>query len=115
MIDKKPSREDLFEVVNKIPSGKVTSYGVVGAVIGISGWEAGRMLSGLPQERWDTVAWQRVVAKNGYISSMKLGFRGQIQKELLLKEGVEIDDATVNMNMHGIDLEDMVKINSQAK
>jgi len=97
-------KQRIIEVVNSIPQGKVSSYGEVGKCIGISGWEVGRILSGLKEDEWSTVAWQRVVAKNGYLSSMKLGFRGNLQKQMLIDEGVKVEDDMVDMNKFGISL-----------
>jgi methylated-DNA-protein-cysteine methyltransferase-like protein len=110
LVDKSSIRDKVFEVVNAIPTGRVTSYGSVGAVLGISGWEVGRLLSGLKEELWDSVMWQRVVAKDGFISSMKLGFRGQLQKELLMKEGIEIQGDSVVMDKHNITTEELMNL-----
>jgi alkylated DNA nucleotide flippase Atl1 len=89
----------LFEV-NKIPAGKVLSYGEIGTKVGISGWIAGRILSGMTEEEMKQYAWQRVVNKQGYISALKLGFRGNLQIELLRAEGIEIPDSTVDMEVY---------------
>jgi methylated-DNA-protein-cysteine methyltransferase related protein len=90
-------KQQLLYEVNKIPAGKVLSYGEIGAKVGISGWIAGRILSGMTEEEMKNYAWQRVVNKQGYISALKLGFRGNLQIELLRAEGIEIPDSTVDM------------------
>jgi methylated-DNA-protein-cysteine methyltransferase-like protein len=99
----------ICQVVNKIPAGKVTSYGVVGELVGTSGWTVGIVLSGFSNEEMEQFAWQRVVAKSGFLSSTKLGFRGEIQRQLLEKEGVEVTENTVDMKTFGIGLEELAK------
>lgn len=93
-------KQQLLYEVNKIPVGKVLSYGEIGAKVGISGWIAGRILSGMTEEEMKQYAWQRVVNKQGYISALKLGFRGNLQIELLRAEGIEIPDSTVDMEVY---------------
>ncbi len=88
-------KERIIEEVNKIPFGKVTSYGAIGKAIGTSGWAVGIVLSGLSEEECQGIAWQRVVAKNGAISSLKLGFRGNVQINILESEGVEVINNSV--------------------
>jgi alkylated DNA nucleotide flippase Atl1 len=67
---------------------------------GVSGQVVGFMLSGLPQDQWNLLPWHRVVAKDGYISSLKLGAKGLIQKQLLLGENVSIAEDRVDMAKH---------------
>ena len=38
-------------------------------------------------EECESLPWHRIVAKDGYISAMNMGIKGQIQKQLLLDEG----------------------------
>jgi alkylated DNA nucleotide flippase Atl1 len=118
----KSIKAQIIEIVNKIPHGKVMYFGQIGKLIvnqkqmemnqkpnkeqineqftGVSGQVVGFMLSGMPQEQWQLLPWHRVVAKDGYISSLKLGAKGLIQKQLLLEEGVTIVDDRVDMAIH---------------
>lgn len=91
----------LIEAVNMIPCGRVTSYGQVGCYIGLSGFSVGRILSSIPEKNWDKLAWQRVVNKIGFISSLKLGEKGMLQIHLLNSEGVEVIDSIVDMKKYG--------------
>jgi alkylated DNA nucleotide flippase Atl1 len=111
MIDKSQLRSEVFKLINKIQHGNVASYGVVGEVFGISGWEVGRILSSIPQDQWGDVAWQRVVAKDGTISTFKLGFRGELQRQLLLKEGVDVVNNRVDIANFGLNAEDLKRLN----
>lgn len=97
----------LIKLVNEIPKSRVTNFGALATVLStqtgspISAQMVGWMLSGMPQEEWNMLPWWRVVAKDGYISSLKLGFKGNIQKDLLLKEKIEIDSENkVNMTKY---------------
>jgi alkylated DNA nucleotide flippase Atl1 len=71
---------------------------------GVSGQVVGFMLSGLPQDQWNLLPWHRVVAKDGYISSLKLGAKGLIQKQLLLGENISIAEDRVDMAKHLFEL-----------
>jgi alkylated DNA nucleotide flippase Atl1 len=123
-------KAQIIEIVNKIPVGKVMYFGQIGKLIlnksqmnndkcdlispahwlsnelryssfaGVSGQVVGFVLSGMPQEEWSLLPWYRVVAKDGYISSLKLGAKGLIQKQLLLDEGVFITEDHVDMHKH---------------
>ena len=102
-------KAQIIEIVNKIPKGKVMYFGQVGKLIvnqgqdnfvGVSGQVVGFVLSGMPQEEWKLLPWQRVVAKDGFISSLKLGAKGLIQKQLLIDEGIEIIQDHVDMEKH---------------
>jgi alkylated DNA nucleotide flippase Atl1 len=93
-------KSQIVKIVNNIPEGKVMNFGMIGEIIGISGQVVGFMLSGMPQSEWGALPWHRVVAKDGYISSLKLGAKGLLQKQLLLNESVEIIEDHVNMSKH---------------
>lgn len=82
----------LCALLHLIPFGRVASYGEVARLLGLihgiktSGWMVGRVLSGLPREKWDSVPWRRVVAQNGQIVAHKIGEKGIIQEEKLIAE-----------------------------
>ncbi|HMQ35284.1 MAG TPA: MGMT family protein [Chloroflexaceae bacterium] len=77
----------IYLVARQIPPGQVSSYGDVAAVVG-GGCDArtvGYALAELgPAE--DDVPWQRVVSRDGTIST-----RGLLQRQLLEAEGVAFD------------------------
>lgn len=79
--------ERIYLVVEQIPAGAVSSYGDVAAIVGAGadartvGYALGEMGS-----RAATVPWQRVVSRDGTIST-----RGLRQAELLVAEGVAFD------------------------
>jgi alkylated DNA nucleotide flippase Atl1 len=57
-------------------------------------------MSGLSTKECDLIPWYRVVAKNGYISALKLGFKGQIQKDILIKQDYTLNGDFVDMKIH---------------
>jgi methylated-DNA-protein-cysteine methyltransferase-like protein len=80
----------IYEVVGQIPTGRLATYGDVAAIVG-GGCEArvvGDALGALPSEQAGRVPWQRVVNREGGIST-----RGLRQRELLEAEGVAFDEA----------------------
>ncbi|GAB4122710.1 MAG: O-6-alkylguanine-DNA--cysteine-protein methyltransferase [Roseiflexaceae bacterium] len=83
-----PLYERIYLVVQQIPAGQVASYGDVASVVG-GGCEArvvGEALGLLPTDRAEQVPWQRVVNREGAIST-----KGLRQRELLEQEGVLFD------------------------
>lgn len=87
--------EQVYQVVEKIPQGKVATYGQIASMLGnprnarIVGY-ALRLLT--TEERG--VPWWRVVNAKGYISidHGHGGFEKVVQAELLRDEGIEIGE-----------------------
>ncbi|MDZ4718878.1 MAG: MGMT family protein [Roseiflexaceae bacterium] len=78
----------IYLVVEQIPHGRVSTYGDVALIVG-GGCEArvvGDALGAIPRERIDRVPWQRVVNREGGIST-----RGLQQRDILEQEGVAFD------------------------
>jgi alkylated DNA nucleotide flippase Atl1 len=96
-------KNQVFDLVNSIPEGKVVYYGMVSNLLSqenqqiITAQMIGWILSGMKEDEYDKCAWQRVVAKNGYISTLKLGGKGFLQIQLLENEGITVIDNTVDM------------------
>jgi methylated-DNA-protein-cysteine methyltransferase-like protein len=90
--------EQVYEVVRRIPAGKVTSYGRVAQMLGRphAARAVGYALSALPDQRkqadFQRVPWQRVVNSVGRISITGPADAAQRQAELLRAEGVEVSD-----------------------
>jgi methylated-DNA-protein-cysteine methyltransferase related protein len=87
--------DDVYEVVRKIPKGRVTSYGAIATYLGTKlsarmvGWAMNAAGSAKPK-----VPAQRVVNRNGMLSG-KHHFVGTPMEELLKKDGVKVADETV--------------------
>lgn len=88
----------IYDVVRKIPRGKVCTYGCVAAMAGNPRWSrvVGYALHVNPEP--GKIPCHRVVTKNGEVSKA-FAFGGEnMQRILLAKEGVEfLDDGRVDM------------------
>jgi len=89
--------EDVYEVVKLIPVGRVTSYGAIGAYLGLKssarmvGW-AMNSSHGMPE-----VPAHRVVNRNGVLTGKHFFGTPTMMQELLESEGIRIvDDRIVN-------------------
>ena len=94
--------DKIYDVVKKIPKGKVASYGTVAAMAGNPRWSrvVGYALHVNPEP--GTIPCHRVVTRNGEISAA-FAFGGEnMQRLLLTEEGVEfLPDGKVNMKKYG--------------
>ncbi len=93
-------RQKVLDVVEKIPSGKVMSYGQVAALAGSpkAARQVGQILKFLDIEKAH-IPWWRVLNSKGQIS-IKGNWTADknLQKSLLIKEGIEIsEDFSVDM------------------
>ncbi len=91
----------IYEVVKKIPRGKVCTYGCVAAMAGNPRWSrvVGYALHVNPEP--GKIPCHRVVTKNGEVSKA-FAFGGEnMQRILLAEEGVEfLDDGRVDMQKY---------------
>ena len=83
--------EQIFVVIHQIPQGKVSTYGDIAKMAGYPGYarHVGKALSNLPED--STLPWFRVVNSVGKISLTGNSFSRQ--KDLLIKDGVIVNDA----------------------
>lgn len=86
-------KEQVYAVVQRVPAGRVTTYGDVAAVLGNrrQARRVGWALSSLPPERAAHVPWQRVINAQGRISLRDDLVRGTLQQDLLEAEGIAFD------------------------
>lgn len=83
--------DDVYELVKRIPRGRVSTYGRVAQMSPVPrgargvGWA----LAGLGPERAREVPWWRVINAAGRISNE---FNATLQRELLEAEGVVFDE-----------------------
>lgn len=92
--------EKIYEVVKKIPKGKVATYGQVAALAGNRRWArvVGYALHANPNEQ--EIPCYRVVTKDGRVSKA-FAFGGENrQMELLVADGVEFEDGHVVMEKY---------------
>lgn len=92
--------DKVYNLVSKIPKGKVTTYGALASLIGTDPRVIGFALHA--NKDTENVPCHRVINSKGKISS-GFAFGGpEIQKKMLEKEGVEFDQKqTINLNKFG--------------
>ena len=88
--------QDVYDIVEQIPHGKVVSYGQIARLLGrprgarIVGWAMRNCPEDLP--------WQRVVMQDGSVTG---GTYSEIRKAMLEEEGVAfLADGRVDMEKH---------------
>jgi methylated-DNA-protein-cysteine methyltransferase-like protein len=94
--------DDVYDVVRRIPKGRVTTYGHVAALCGKprAARTVGWALHALPEN--SDVPWQRVINRRGGISIAKIGIPPALQRALLRAEGVRFrKDGTVDLRRFG--------------
>lgn len=93
--------ERIYDVVKRIPKGKVASYGTIAAMAGNPRWArvVGYALHSNPEPI--TIPCHRVVTKDGRIS-VAFAFGGEnMQRLLLSEEGIEfLNDGKIDMKKH---------------
>ncbi len=114
----------VYKVVQRIPQGKVSSYGRIAHMLGSpkAARAVGYALSALKRPDSDeaytsaTVPWQRVVNSQGRISIHHREETAQKQARLLREEGVEVDEnLRINLDkflwagLHLVELDDILK------
>ena len=84
--------EGVIQIVNMIPKGKVVSYGQIALYLGMPraarevGWVLNKLESGTQ------TPWWRVVNNKGYLSIKGSEYTAQDQRELLVREGIEVGE-----------------------
>jgi len=96
-------KSKIIKTVNQIPKGKVASFSWVANQVKSHPRAVGFVLSSLNESEWHLLPWHRVVAKNGFVSSLKMGEKGMLQIQLLLEEGcIFKTDNQVDMKKCGL-------------
>ena len=92
--------EKIYEVVKKIPYGKVTTYGRIAAMAGNPHWSqvVGYALHGNPDPK--NIPCYRVVNKEGRLSSAFAFGGSNAQAALLESEGIEVIDGVVDLEKY---------------
>jgi methylated-DNA-protein-cysteine methyltransferase related protein len=101
MKEKSPAYRRIYQVVRRIPRGRVTNYGTVARLAGLPGQarQVGYALHALPDQ--SAVPWHRVINAQGRISLDRSG-PGRYQRFLLESEGVRFDrSGRVDLQRYG--------------
>ncbi|MGH0038452.1 MAG: MGMT family protein [Myxococcota bacterium] len=96
------SYQRIYDVVRRIPAGRVATYGQVAELAGLGG-HARQVGYALHSLRGDLdVPWQRVINARGEISARGEPTGEQIQRQMLEAEGVGFDTrGRVDLAAHG--------------
>jgi methylated-DNA-protein-cysteine methyltransferase related protein len=92
--------EKVFGIVEKIPSGYVTTYGAIAKVLGMksSARMVGWALNSVAGDR--NLPCHRVVNRNGELTGKMYFETATLMRELLEAEGIEFINEHVNMKKH---------------
>ena len=97
-----PFTRSVYALVSAIPSGSVTSYGMVAAFLGRprAPRAVGGALSALPEDL--DVPWWRVISSSGRISTSSVHHTAQVQRALLEDEGLPLTvSGRIDLDLHG--------------
>jgi methylated-DNA-protein-cysteine methyltransferase related protein len=86
------SRKRIYDVVRRIPRGRVATYGQVAILAGLRGHarQIGYAMAALPNE--SDVPWHRVINAKGCCSARATPGGDERQRRLLERERVRFDD-----------------------
>ncbi|MDP7449113.1 MAG: MGMT family protein [Candidatus Latescibacteria bacterium] len=87
-----------YEVVSRIPCGRVATYGQVARIAGFPqhARQVGYALAALPESRAD-IPWQRVINSRGEVSPRARSGMHHFQQDLLESEGVTFVGGRVDL------------------
>jgi methylated-DNA-protein-cysteine methyltransferase-like protein len=94
--------EQVYEVVRRIPPGRVATYGQIARILGTprAARTVGWALRALPEG--SDVPWQRVINARGTISFVSRSQGAAIQRVLLADEGIVFDEqGRVDLKVYG--------------
>ena len=80
----------IYAIVRQIPPGKVATYGQIARIVGgCTPRMVGYAMSATPTG--SAIPWQRVINAQGKVSPHGDGFGTEMQRALLLEEGIAFD------------------------
>ncbi|MDP3974303.1 MAG: MGMT family protein [Candidatus Daviesbacteria bacterium] len=92
----------VIQIVKKISNGRVTTYGTVATLAGLP--RGGRLVGGILHFNSDkyNLPWQRIINKDGFISTKCPEHMKALQKALLEQEGIEVSsDFMIDLDKYG--------------
>lgn len=87
-------RERAYELVLRIPAGRVMSYGLVARVLGV-GYDAraiGNIMYATPNDDGRNIPWHRVLNSQGVCSTAGMTSPPDLQQRLLETEGIVFNE-----------------------
>ena len=95
--------EKIYKVVKNIPKGRVATYGQVAFLAGNPHWArvVGYALHNNPDP--STIPCYRVVNRNGKVAAAFVFGGGEVQRQLLEREGIVFEqDGTIDLKKYAI-------------
>ena len=83
-------RKRVFQLVRRIPSGRVMTYGQIAAILG-AGYTPRTVGFVMHSAGEEDVPWHRVINSQGACSTMKIVLPANRQQGMLEQEGVKFD------------------------
>ena len=83
-------RERVFEIVRRIPRGRVMTYGQIAAILG-EGYTP-RTIGFVMHSSDENTPWHRVINAQGACSTARIVLPPDKQQRMLEREGVKFDD-----------------------
>ncbi len=96
-----PRRRVIYDVIARIPKGRVATYGQIASLAGMSGRarQVGYALAATPEEL--DLPWQRVINAQGRISPRAHTKFHQLQRLLLEEEGIVFAGDRIDLGRFG--------------
>jgi len=94
-------RRAIYDMVGRIPYGKVATYGQIANLAGYPGRarQVGYALAGMPEEM--DLPWHRVINAQGKISPRAHSQFDRLQYLLLEEEGIVFQGASIDLGRYG--------------
>jgi methylated-DNA-protein-cysteine methyltransferase related protein len=89
-VDSRGYRERVFEIVRRIPAGRVMTYGQLAEILG-EGYTA-RTVGFVMHSADQSVPWQRVINAQGACSTGRVIVPPDLQQRMLVSEGVVFNE-----------------------
>jgi len=90
LADEPTYRERVYDIVRKIPRGRVMTYGQIAEILG-EGYTARTVGYVMHGAEGESVPWQRVINAQGKCSTAKMTLPVNLQQSMLESEGVKFD------------------------
>ena len=93
--------QKIWQTVNCVPKGKVSSYGFIADLAGLPGRArmVGKVMQYAPPEM--QLPWHRILRSSGQIAFASGSKSARLQTELLRIDGVEVNNNRVRMSQYG--------------
>ena len=94
-----PMRRAFYELIARVPCGKVATYGQIATLSGYPGRarQVGYALAGMPED-WD-LPWHRIINAHGKVSPRTGSKFHLLQYELLAGEGIVFSDNRIDLDL----------------